>query len=327
MALIRIAVLLVSSALAVVPGPASAQKYPERPVRLVAPFAPGGGADILGRIVAQRFTELWGVSMFLENKAGASGNLGTDFVARSAPNGETLLITPNGLTVNPSFMKDIPFEVTRDLAPIGMVAASSLVLAIKSSVPAANLRELIALAKRESGKLNYGSTGLGTTPHVAGELVNITADIKTEHIPYRSSGAIIQALLTGEVQMGYVSYNSVESFVRDGQMRLIATLGAARDPGAARSADHGGKWPAGLRGRDLVRDVRARQNSGCAGAAPERRPAAHPRRARHECVSGAARVQPGIFDAASARPSDRERPGAVEAGGGTDRGKAGIRAL
>jgi tripartite-type tricarboxylate transporter receptor subunit TctC len=207
-----------------------AQTYPDRPVRLVSAFPPGGGADILGRIMAQKFTDLWGVGMFVENKTGASGNIGTDFVAKSEPNGYTLLISPNGLTINPTVMKELPFNVVTDLAPIGMVATSPLVLAVNNNVPARNLAELIALAKAQPGKLNFGSSGPGTSQHLAGELINLTANINTVHIPYRSGAAITQALLAGELQMGYVSYNSVEGFVRQGQLRLIATLGGTRDP-------------------------------------------------------------------------------------------------
>ena len=208
----------------------SAQSYPDRPVRLIAAFPPGGGADILGRIMAQKFSEMWGVSMFVENKTGASGNIGTDFVAKSEPNGYTLLVSPNGLTINPNVMKDLPFDVTKDLVPIGMIATSPLVLVVKSTVPVKTLAEMIAYAKAAPGQLNFGSTGAGTSQHLAGELINLTAGIKTVHVPYRSGAAVNQALLTGDLQIGYVSYTSVEAFVKDGRFRLIATLGGSRDP-------------------------------------------------------------------------------------------------
>ncbi|MCX7153807.1 MAG: tripartite tricarboxylate transporter substrate-binding protein, partial [Proteobacteria bacterium] len=150
-----------------------AQSYPDRPVRLIAAFPPGGGADILGRIMAQKLSEMWGVSMFVENKTGASGNIGTDFVAKSDPNGYTLLVSPNGLTINPNVMKDLPFDVTKDLVPIGMIATSPLVLVVKSTVPVKTLAEMIAYAKAAPGQLNFGSTGAGTSQHLAGELINL----------------------------------------------------------------------------------------------------------------------------------------------------------
>ena len=207
-----------------------AQAYPDRSVKLIAAFPPGGGADILGRIMAQKFSDIWGVSMFVENKTGASGNIGSDFVAKSVPDGYTLLISPNGLTINPNVMKDLPFDVTKDLIPIGMIATSPLVLVVKSTVPVKTLADLIAYAKSAPDQLNFGSTGAGTSQHLAGELINLTASIKTVHVPYRSGAAVNQALLAGELQIGYVSYTSVEPFVRDGRFRLIATLSGTRDP-------------------------------------------------------------------------------------------------
>jgi len=209
---------------------AFAQKYPDRPVRLVAGFPPGGGVDLLGRIVAKGFSDLWGTSMIVENKGGASGNIGTEAVVKSDPNGYTLLLAPNTLTINPTVMKDVPFNVLTDLEPIGMIATTPLVLVVNSNVPAINLEQLLALAKRQPGTLNYGSSGPGSVQHLAGELINLTAGIKTVHVPYRAVPAIVQALITNELQMAYVSYTAVQGFVKQGRVRLIATLGRTRDP-------------------------------------------------------------------------------------------------
>jgi tripartite-type tricarboxylate transporter receptor subunit TctC len=211
---------------------AQAQKFPEKPVRLISPFAPGGGTDILGRIIAQGFTELWGTNMIVENRSGASGNIGADYVAKGVPvDGYTLLLGVNSYTINSNVQKHMPFDLVKDLAPVGMIVTSPLVLTVNEKVPAKNVAELIALVKANPGKFSHGSAGSATAPHLAGELFNIMAGTDILHVPYRGSGPVIPALLANEVQMGFGPLNSVEGFARQGQLRVIAALGAARWPG------------------------------------------------------------------------------------------------
>jgi len=216
--------------LAVNGSPVQAQKFPDRPVRLVAPYAPGGGVDILARLIAQKYGELWGTQMIVENKPGASGLVGARYVATSEPNGYTLVLIPNSMTMSAATQKDQSFDLRKDLAPVGMIAASSLVLVINSSVPAKSFPELLSYAKANPGRLNYGSAGPGSSSHLAGELLNMMAGIKTVHVPYKGSGANIPAVLGGETEMTYVSSGSIEGFTKDERLRVLATLGPTRDP-------------------------------------------------------------------------------------------------
>ncbi|MDQ4059533.1 MAG: tripartite tricarboxylate transporter substrate binding protein [Pseudomonadota bacterium] len=218
-------------------GPAQAQTYPERPVRLISPFAPGGGTDILGRFIAQKFSEIWGgdkiggVNMIVENRAGASGNVGAQAVARSDPDGYTLLMAVNSHAINANIYKKIPFDLMRDFAPVGMVATSPFVLVVNSALPVRSVSELIAYAKARPGQLNYGSAGFATAPHVAGELFNLMAGIDMRHIPYQGSGPNVMGLLRNDVQLSAISLNSIEGHLAGEQVRVLAVMGSARYPG------------------------------------------------------------------------------------------------
>lgn len=213
-------------------GQAQAQKFPERPVRLISPFAPGGGTDILGRTIAQKFTELWGANMIVENRPGASGNLGAEYVAKGVPHdGYTLLLGVNSYTINANVQTQMPFDLEKDLAPVGMIATSPLVLTVNDKISAKNVAELIAVVKASPGKFNHGSAGSATAPHLAGELFNIMAGTDIVHVPYRGSGPVVPALLSNEVQMAFGPLNSVEGLVREDRLRVIAVLGASRYPG------------------------------------------------------------------------------------------------
>lgn len=212
---------------------ASAQTYPSRPVRLVSPFAPGGGTDILGRLIAQRLSELWGVNMYVENRAGAAGNIGGQFVAQADPDGYTLVMAPNSYTMNPHIQKQVPFDVAKDFAPVGMVATSPQMLTVNAELPVKTVGELVALAKAKPGQLNYGSAGFATSPHVGGELFNALAGTNIVHIPYQGSGPAVTALLRNDVQMFFGPFNSVEQHVATGRLRVIAALATTRYPGLA----------------------------------------------------------------------------------------------
>ena len=212
--------------------PARAQQdFPSRPVRLVSGFAPGGGTDILGRLVAQKFADLWRGSMPVENRSGGSGVVGATYVARAAPDGYTLLLMPNSQTITQHVQRNTGFDVQRDLAPVGMIATSPLVLAVHHSLPVRSVADLVAYERAHRGRVNHGSAGTATAPHLAGELFNIMAGTAMEHVPYRGSGPAVTAQVANEVGVSFGPLNSIEGFVRDGALRVVAVLGAARYAG------------------------------------------------------------------------------------------------
>ena len=212
--------------------PALAQQdFPTRPVRLISGFAPGGGTDILGRLIAQKFGEIWQGSMVVENRSGASGLVGANHAARSPADGYTLLLMPNSQTITQHVQKDTGFDVERDLAPVGMIATSPLVLSVHSSLPIRSVAELVAYERANPRKLHHGSAGTATAPHLAGELFNIMASTQMEHVPYRGSGPAVTAHVANEVGVAFGPLNSIEGFVRDGRLRVLAVLGASRYEG------------------------------------------------------------------------------------------------
>ena len=212
---------------------AQPQPYPSRVVKLVSPFAPGGGTDILGRFVAQKYSDLWGTNMIVENRAGAGGNVGAQSVARSDPDGYTLLVAVNSHAINPNVYRKVPFDLQTDFAPVGMMATSPFVLAVNATaLPAVkSVADLIAYGKANPGMLNYGSAGIGTTVHLAGELFNLMAGTDMKHVPYQGSGPNVTGLLRGDVQVSPISLNSIEGFIAGGQVRVLAAMGSQRHPG------------------------------------------------------------------------------------------------
>jgi tripartite-type tricarboxylate transporter receptor subunit TctC len=174
--------------------PARAQQdFPTRPVRLISGFAPGGGTDILGRLVAQRFGESWRNGMIVENRSGASGVVGATFAARAPADGYTLLLMPNSQTITQHVQRNSGFDVQRDLTPVGMIATAPLVLSVHGSLPVRSVAELVAYARANPSRVNHGSAGTATAPHLAGELFNIMAGTQMEHVPYRGSGPMVLA--------------------------------------------------------------------------------------------------------------------------------------
>ena len=226
----RRAFVLSASATVFAGTPAHAQSYPNRPVRLISPFAPGGGTDILSRIVAQKLNEFSGGNMIVENRAGAGGNVGAQSVARTDPDGYTLLMAVNSYLINANVHRSVPFDLRRDFAPIGMVATSPFVLVVHPSLPVRTVQELVGYVKARPGQVNYGSAGLATAPHLAGELFNLMTGTDMRHVSYQGSGPNVTGLLRGDVQVSAISLNSVEGFLGTDQMRLIAIMSATRHP-------------------------------------------------------------------------------------------------
>jgi tripartite-type tricarboxylate transporter receptor subunit TctC len=200
----------------------AAEPYPQKPIRLVLPFAPGGGTDFLARALSERLSEALGVSIIVDNRPGAGGTLGTAVVAKSPPDGYTLLFTSASYTFNPSLYKSLPFDPVRDFKPVTMFAKEPNLLSVHPSLPVASVKELIALARKRPGEITYGSGGVGSNIHLTTELLLHMAGIRLTHVPYKGGGPATTALLTGEVQMMLPSIQPGLPFVKSGRLRVLA---------------------------------------------------------------------------------------------------------
>jgi tripartite-type tricarboxylate transporter receptor subunit TctC len=210
---------------------ALAQTFPAKPVRIVVAFPAGGGVDIVARLLAPKLAEAWGQQVIVDNRAGASGVIGTEFAARSAPDGHTLLMgTLGNLSVNPHLIAKMPVDPLRDFAPITQVVAVHFVLVAHPSLPARNITELIALARSRPGEINYSSSGPGGAPHLAGELFKSIAKVNLVHVPYKGSAPSFQDLLGGQVSLTFDSLVQALPYVRDKRLNALAVLGAERSP-------------------------------------------------------------------------------------------------
>ena len=215
-------------AAALLPLPAAAQGYPTRPVKIVVPFAVGGPADVFARVLAQRLPELLGQAFVVDNKPGAGAVIGTDLVAKSPADGYTLLLMSNAHTVNETLVQNKPYQLTRDFVGVAPINSSDLVLVAHPSVPANNVRELLALAKARPGKLNYASSGTGTPYHMAGELFKSMSGAFLVHIPYRGSSGARTDVLGGQVDLMFDAVTTMTEQVRAGKVKALATTGKQR---------------------------------------------------------------------------------------------------
>jgi len=222
--------LLALLALAGFASPGMAQGYPDRTVHIVNPFPPGGSVDTMARILAQKLTEELGQQFIIENRAGAGGNTGAESVAKSDPDGYTLLFSaPGPLAINSTlYIKGLPFDPAKDFAPIALFATTPLVLMVNNGVPAKNVQELIALAKAQPGTINFASAGNGSTPHLAGELFKSMAGVDIVHVPYRGTGPAMNDLLGGHIQMFFDLLPSSLPQIEAGKVRGLANAGAIR---------------------------------------------------------------------------------------------------
>jgi tripartite-type tricarboxylate transporter receptor subunit TctC len=210
-------------------GTCHAQGYPNRPIRFVCPYPTGGAVDILARFLGQYLHESLGQPVIVENRAGGSGIVGTVSVAKAPPDGYTLLMGSSGpLAVNPSLFPDLPYDTLRDLAPITMVAIVPSILAVHPSVPVRSVKQLIALAKANPGKLNFSSSGNGGSGHLAGEMFSLMAGVKMIHIPYRGTGPSVIGLLSGEVSLSFENMLSLLPYVKAGRARGLAVTSLKR---------------------------------------------------------------------------------------------------
>lgn len=209
---------------------AIAQEYPTKPVRVIVPFAPGGGADVIGRIMAQSLANALGQPFIVENRSGASGNIGADFVAKSRNDGYTLLFAGTNLSTNPSLYDNLTYNPLKDFAPISQLTAGPYVLLVNPSVPARNLREFLALAKAAPGKMAYGSTGLGTPGQLAMESIKAIAKVDLLHVPFNGSTPMMSALVGGHVVAGFDNMLTAVPFVTSNRLRALAMSGGKRSP-------------------------------------------------------------------------------------------------
>jgi tripartite-type tricarboxylate transporter receptor subunit TctC len=225
----NILVACVAAAALMLGGGAMAQSYPSKPIKIVVPFAVGGIADTFARAIGARLAETWGQPVVIENKVGAGGNIGADFVAKSAPDGYTLVMGNIGThAVNQNLFKSLPFDPIKDFVPIAHVLDAEGLLVVNPAVPAKTVPELIALARSQPGKMSYASGGLGTTSHLAGELFKSLAKVDMVHVPYKGNSPAITDLVGGQTQMIFATMPTVLPMVKAGRLRAIAVIGPQR---------------------------------------------------------------------------------------------------
>ena len=225
---LAVGALLAFSALAAAPM-AGAQAYPAKPIRIVVPFPPGGATDILARAVAQKLTDAWGQAVVVDNRPGAGGNIGSEIVAKAAPDGYTLEMGTVGThAINASLYAKMPYDHVKDFAPVILVAGVPNVLVVNPSLPVSSVQDLIAYAKANPGKLNFASSGNGTSIHLAGELFKVMAGVQMTHIPYKGSAPALQDLIGGQVQLMFDNLPPSLPHIKAGKLRALAVTSATR---------------------------------------------------------------------------------------------------
>ena len=207
---------------------AAGTPYPTKAIRLVVPFAPGGSNDIMARLIGQKFSESLGEQVVVDNRGGASGIIGTDIAAKAPPDGYTLLMMSLTLAVNPSLYRKLPYDTRNDLAPVTLVASAPLMLVVHPSIPAKSVQDFVTYAKANPGKLNFGSGGAGTTPHLAGEMLKTMAGVQMTHVPYKGGGPALTDLVGGQIQVMLENIPSTLPFAKSGKLRALAVSGLKR---------------------------------------------------------------------------------------------------
>lgn len=222
--------MLAAAVIALLPALACAQAYPTKPVRIVVPFQPGGSMEVIARLVGQKLTAAFGQPVIIENRPGAGGTTGIEFVAKAPADGYTLLAIPSAFAMNPSLYGKAPYDPIKDFEPVSALASYSLLLACHPSLPVRSIKELIALAKAQPGSLNYSSGGNGTSNHVAAELFAYMAGVRLTHVPYKGGGPAFMALIGGEVHIMFAAAPTTMPFVKSGKLRVLGVSTAKRSP-------------------------------------------------------------------------------------------------
>ena len=212
--------------------PEKSADYPRKPIRLVIGYPTSGAVDLVARTIGSKLADKLGQSVIVDNRTGASGNIATAIVAKSAPDGYTVLLGTNNDSISPSLFKNLPFDLLRDLAPITLVVDFPFYLVVRPAVPAKSVRELIALAKARPGQLNFASSGEGSLPHLAGEMLKTMARVNIIHIPYRGAPDALVAILAGQVEIGFLTGEPALPFFKSGKVRALAVTGTQRAPQA-----------------------------------------------------------------------------------------------
>ena len=211
-----------------VAGVDAAENYPLRPVRLIVPFAPGAAQDIMGRMVAQRLTEAWGQQVVVDNRAGAGSNIGVEMATRAQPDGYTLLFSNEAMAINATLTKNRAFDPLRDLTPVSMIVINPRVFVANPSVPASNIKDLLALARAKPGSIRYGSSGIGTGPHLAAALLSSMAKVEMIHVPYKGVAPAITDVLAGQIQMIASTVSSAMPQIQSGKLKPLAVTTSKR---------------------------------------------------------------------------------------------------
>jgi tripartite-type tricarboxylate transporter receptor subunit TctC len=267
---IRIGLALACALATLAAAAASAQGYPTKSVRLIVPYAPGGIVDYVGRLIGQRLSDAFGQNVVIDNRPGAGGIIGIETAGKASADGYTLLIMDPAIVINPSLLAKVPYDINRDLVPATILSSSPLVLAINAKVAANTVQELVNLARSQPGKLSFASAGIGTTPHMAGELFKARIQQNITHVPYKGSGPAMTDLIAGQVQLTFSSITAALPFIKDGRLRGLATTGAKRAaalpnlPTVAESGFSGFEvnlWLAVFVPGDTPNDIVARLNS------------------------------------------------------------------
>lgn len=207
---------------------AQAQNYPSKTIRLIVPFAAGGSTDVIARVLAPKLTEAWGQQVIVDNRPGGSTVIATDIVAKSAPDGHTLLVTPAPFTIVPSLLPKLPYDPAKDFEPITLINTTPLVVVVHPGVPAKNIRELVALAKSKPGVMNFGSSGSGGSNHLAGELFNAMANVRIMHVPYKGNAPAMADLIGGHVDIVFNGLTSALPFIKAGKLRALGMTSLQR---------------------------------------------------------------------------------------------------
>ena len=211
--------------------PVLAQSYPTKPIRLVLPYPPGGGTDVIARPLAQKLTEQLGQQVIVDNRGGAGGNIGMEFVAKSPADGYTLLFALTAqYAVNPSLYPKLPYDPVRDYAPISLLANAPYLLVVHPALPAKSVAELVALVKARPGQLSYSSSGNGSGAHLAGEMLRSLAHVEIVHVPYKGAGPAMPDLIAGQVQLSFITYTAAGPHIKTGRLRALGVTTAKRSP-------------------------------------------------------------------------------------------------
>jgi tripartite-type tricarboxylate transporter receptor subunit TctC len=222
---------IAAALLAAATASATAQSYPERPLRLIVPYAPGGGTDLTSRLIARHLSENFKQQVIVDNRAGGASNIGCEIAAQSAPDGYTLLTAGISFSINVSIFPKLNYDPVKDFDPVSLVATVPLIVVVHPSVPATSIKELIALAKTKPGTLNYASGGTGTANHIAGELFKYMTATDIVHVPYKGGGPAIADVIGGQVQLLFNTMTSTVGFMNSGKLRALAVTGKQRSPG------------------------------------------------------------------------------------------------